>query len=132
MLRRKIWFWLAGAALAVLVAAGLHLYRLAKVGSGFSAEIMCGGVFVSGRVPEDVKTKDFGAPGYELLRFFSEMVEREKKRVTASAYGFAPQTAIYRDGLGCTLVNGRSEEGLRRRGPGARGKAACRSGSILA
>ena len=117
MRKRRIWLWLAGLAVAGLVAGGFHVYRVARVGSGFSAEIMCGGVFVSGRTPEDVKTADFGAPGYELLRFFGQAVEREGKRVTASAYGLAPQTAIYRDGLGCTLLGGRSEKALRAEAP---------------
>ena len=116
-LKRKTWLWLAGVAIASLAAGSLHVYRVARVGSGFSAEIMCGAVFVSGRAPEDVKAADFSAPGYELSRFLRQTVEREEKCVTASAYGFASQTAIYRDGLGCTLLGGRSEEELRAAAP---------------
>jgi CubicO group peptidase (beta-lactamase class C family) len=117
MRKRTISLWLAGLAVVGLLAGGLHLYRLARIGSGFGAEIMCNAIFVSGRTPQNIKTTDFAAPGYELLRFFGETVEREKKRVTASAYGFAPQTAIYRNGLGCTLLGGRSEEELRADAP---------------
>lgn len=104
---------LAAIAVAVVVGGGLHAYRVARVGAGFSAEILCGGVFVSGRAPEEVKAKDLSGPGYELLRFFSEAIEYDKKRVTASAYGLAAQTAIYREGLGCTLIDGGSEAKLR-------------------
>jgi len=117
MRKRKIWWWLASVAVVGLAAGSLHVYRIAKVGSGFSAEIMCGGVFVSGRAPDDVRATDLSAPGNELLRFFSETVDRKKKRVTASAYGFAAQTAIYRDGLGCTLLDGRREQDLRAEAP---------------
>jgi len=113
MRKRTIWLWLAGLAVVGLLAGGLHLYRVARIGSGFSAEMMCNAVFVSGRTPQDVKTTDFAAPGYELLGFFGETVEREQKRVTASAYGLAPRTAIYREGFGCTLLDGRSEQELR-------------------
>jgi CubicO group peptidase (beta-lactamase class C family) len=104
---------LAAIAAAGLVAGGFYAYRVARVGSGFSAEILCGAVFVSGRAAEEVKANDLSGPGYELLRFFQQTVERDSKRVTASLYGFAAQTAIYREGLGCTLVDGKSEADLR-------------------
>lgn len=104
---------LAAIAAAGIVGAGLHVYRVARVGSGVSAEILCGGVFVSGRAAGDVRAKDLSGPGYELLRFFDRTVDQDKKRVTASAYGLAGQTALYREGLGCTLTDGRSETNLR-------------------
>jgi CubicO group peptidase (beta-lactamase class C family) len=104
---------LAAIAAGALVAAGLHAYRIARVGSGASAEILCGGVFVSGRAPEEVKADDLTGPGYELLRFFQQTLDRDGKRVSASAYGIGAQTAVYRDGLGCTLIDGASEAGLR-------------------
>jgi hypothetical protein len=107
---------LAAIAAALVVAAGFHAYRVARVGSGFSAELLCGGVFVSGG--EDVKAKDLTGPGYELLRFFQETIDNDGKRVTASAYGFAPQTAVYRQGLGCTLIDGASEAELRKQAQG--------------
>ncbi len=116
-LKRKTWLWLVAIAAALVVAGSLHAYRLARVGSGFSAEILCGGVFVSGRVPEDVKTQDLSGPGYEPLRLFRHTVERDKERVTASLYGLAAQTAIYRQGLGCTLIDGRGEDALREEAP---------------
>jgi hypothetical protein len=35
------------------------------------------------------------------------------QRVTVSLYGLAAQTAIFRDGLGCTLIEGKGEDTLR-------------------
>ena len=104
---------LAAIAATLIGAAGFHAYRVARVGSGFSAELLCGGVFVSGRAPEDVNTNDLTGPGYELLRFFHATIDRDKKHVSASAYGFGSQTAVYRQGLGCTLIDGPSEAELR-------------------
>ena len=69
---------LAAIAAAALVAAGFHAYRVARVGSGVSAELLCGGVFVSGRAAEDVKANDLTGPGYELLRFFQATIDREE------------------------------------------------------
>lgn len=112
--RRKAWLWLAAAILlAVALIAGPLAYRTALVGSGFSAEILCGGTFVSGRDEAAVRADDLSGPGYELLRYFRQKVERNATRVTASLYGLAPQTAIFRDGLGCTLIDGKTETDLR-------------------
>lgn len=112
--RRKAWLWLGAAILvAGAVAAGAFAYRVALVGSGYSAEILCAGVFVSGRGEAAVRAEDLTGPGYELLRFFRQEVERDERRVTASLHGFAAQTAIFRDGLGCTLIDGRTEDELR-------------------
>jgi hypothetical protein len=66
--KRRTWLMLAAIAAAGIVGAGLHVYRVARVGSGVSAEILCGGVFVSGREADDVIAKDLSGPGYELLR----------------------------------------------------------------
>lgn len=112
--RRKAWLWLAAAILfAGAVAAGPFAYRIGLVGSGYSAEILCAGVFVSGRDEAAVRAEDLSGPGYELLRFFHQKVEREERRVIASFYGLASQTAIFRDGLGCTLIDGKTETDLR-------------------
>jgi len=112
--RRKAWLWLAAAILvAGAVAAGPFAYRIAPVGSGYSAEMLCGAVFVSGRDEAAVRAEDLTGPGYELLRFFRQKVEQDNRRVTASFYGLASQTAIFRDGLGCTLIDGKTETDLR-------------------
>ena len=112
--RRKAWLWLAAAILiAGAVAAGPFAYRTALVGSGYSAEILCGGVLVSGRDEAAVRAEDLTGPGYELLRFFRRKVEPDNRRVTASFHGWATQTAVFRDGLGCTLIDGRREDDLR-------------------
>ena len=112
--RRKAWLWLAAAiVIAGAVAAGPFAYRTALVGSGYSAEILCGGVLVSGRDEAAVRAEDLTGPGYELLRFFRRKVEPDNRRVTASFHGWATQTAVFRDGLGCTLIDGRREDDLR-------------------
>jgi hypothetical protein len=89
-----------------MLAAGLRAYGTALVGSGYSAEILCGAVFVSGREPDAVEAEDLTGPGFELLRYFDKQVERAGKRVTASFHGLAAQTALYRDGFGCTRIDG--------------------------
>lgn len=119
---RKTWAWVAAGFVAIFAIAaaveGPRAYRTALVGSGFSAEILCGAVFVSGREAQSVRASDLSGPGYELLRYFSTSVEQDKKRATSSVYGLAKQTAIFREGLGCTLIDGKTEQELRAVTPG--------------
>ena len=110
---RKIGFWLM---VALLVAGGAlvapSLYRTAVLGSGVMAQLLCSGTFVSGRNPAAVVTEDLSGPGYEPLSFFQWHVERENKRVTASLFGLGERSALFRDGLGCTLSIDRTEAEL--------------------
>ena len=105
MLKTVLWL-VAALGLAVAIALGLRAYGTALVGSGYSAAILCGAVFVSGRDPATVEAEDLSGPGLELLSLFDKRVARDDKRVTGSFHGLAAQTAIVRDGFGCTRVNG--------------------------
>ena len=115
---RKV--WLPFILIALAIAAGIALprvYRTALLGSGIAAQILCAGVFVSGRDPQSVLAEDLTGKGYELLSYFQHELDRDGERVSASTYGLARQTAIYRQGLGCTLLDGKSEAELRSENP---------------
>lgn len=112
--KRRIWGWVMGAMIVAVLAAAEHpLYRAALVGAGYTAEMLCSGLFVSHRKEQDIVAQELSGPGYELLALFFHTVDLDKKRVTASIPGFTSQTAIFRDGLGCTLLNGRNEDELK-------------------
>ncbi len=111
---RKPLVWTLSVAVVAGLAIGIpDLYRIGLLGSGFKAHMLCSGVFVSRREPQNLLDEDLTGPGYELLNYFDAKLEPEAKRVTASFHGLAQQTAIYRQGLGCTLIDGRTEEILR-------------------
>lgn len=114
----KPWVWLLAAIVVAGVAgAAWYFYPTVKYGSGVMAKTLCSGVFVSHRTPEAVRAEDLSGPEYKLLVLFQTKVERDAKRVTASAFGIGTQTAIFREGLGCTLVDGRTEDELRAQSP---------------
>ena len=123
---RKAWLWVL---VAIVVAAGAaaapSIYRTAVLGSGFMAQLLCSSTFVSRRDPQAVLTEDMSGPGYELLWFFQPRIEREAKRVTASMYGLGRRTAIFREGLGCTLVVDSTEDELRAQAAGSLPTATC-------
>jgi CubicO group peptidase (beta-lactamase class C family) len=126
---RKAWPWLLAAAAisatVALAASSLYgiadkKYREAQLGSAVMAKTVCSGVFVSHRAPEKVREQDLTGPPYERLEQFPEpTVDRDAKRVTASYFlSIGKQTAIFREGLGCTLVVGKTENELRAQSAG--------------
>lgn len=78
--------------------------------SGYVAKSACSAVYVSKRKPDDVKKEEFSFP-FSLVSF---RVDDRDSSVSASVIGLARKKAIYRKGLGATLLNGISEEELRR------------------
>ena len=101
------WF---GASFVALIVAG-YGYLLAsppellRVGTGYSAKIICSNVFIAGRKAEDVLRIDVQAPGHPILKLVRAEADGSKGEVRTSLIGgIAPALAIYRDGYGCTLV----------------------------
>lgn len=71
---------------------------------------MCTCAYVSGRDKEDIDSTDLGEIPFNLA---PTTLHAEDSSVTASVLGLARQKAIYRSGLGCTLVNEHSEKEIR-------------------
>jgi CubicO group peptidase (beta-lactamase class C family) len=105
-----------------LLAAGLgalalgygthHLTGLLSLAAAHKAKVLCSGVFVSGRDPADILAQDLaGVPSWIAFG-----VDREGQAVDAWFGGAARQRAVYRPGLGCTLLAGVPERELRTRG----------------
>ena len=114
-------FWRTLITILAVTAAAIvlaPLYRVALLGSGYMAQTLCAGMFVSGRDMDDLMAQELSGPGFELLAYYQPAPDRETRTVRASAYGLAAQTAIFRDGLGCTLVHGKSEAKLRAQAAG--------------
>jgi hypothetical protein len=119
MVSRSVWFGISVAVILMLgamIAPSVH--STAILGSGFLAQLLCSGSFVSHRDPEAVVAEDMSGPGYELVSFFQWRVQRDRKRATASILGLGYRTAIFREGLGCTLVVDTTEDELRAQASG--------------
>lgn len=100
-------------ALAILgLGYGIgYLWRALPIISGFGAKDMCTCVFLNGRTPDDVMKQELGA-GLQSLGSFN--VSLADSSVSGSVFGLAKRKAIFRKGLGCTLIAEISEEELRR------------------
>jgi CubicO group peptidase (beta-lactamase class C family) len=113
----KVGLWLLAAALiAGGIVGALRLYRAILLGSGVLSHLVCSGTFVSGRDPQAVVTEDLG--NFEGLSFFRWRVDRENRSVTASLFGLGKRSAVFREGLGCTLAFGKTEAELRAQASG--------------
>ena len=109
-------FWFMLVAVVLVTAAGVVLprvYRIALLGSGYMAQTLCAGIFLSGRDFQDLKRADLTGPGLGTLRLFTPSVDKEAKDVSAAAFGLARQTSIFRQGLGCTLIHHKTAASLR-------------------
>jgi len=100
-------FWLILAVIAAVTVAAIvwpRLSRIGLLGSGYMAQTLCAGLFVSGRDMESLMTQDLSGPGLEPLQLFTPAVAHNEQTVRASVFGLFGQTAVFRDGLGCTLT----------------------------
>jgi CubicO group peptidase (beta-lactamase class C family) len=98
--------WLMVAAV-VGVAGWLYFAppELIRVGSAYSAKIVCSNVFLAGRDADEVLADDVQAPGHPLLRIMRVDVDEAARTVTAGLLGaFGKSVAVAREGLGCTSV----------------------------
>jgi CubicO group peptidase (beta-lactamase class C family) len=98
--------------LAVIVAAGLGRYAWSalRVATGYAAKLTCS-LTLNSKQRSEVITA-------ELLDHVLRPVSRRliitaaDCCASAGAFGVVRARAVYRPGLGCTLLNGRSEQGL--------------------
>ena len=108
--KRILW----GVVVVVLLLIGCGLFYvlpMAAVGAGYKAKILCSGVFVSKRDAESVLNEDLALASMKLI---DARVDQEARTATATAFGgLVTRKAIFREGLGATLVVGISEEELR-------------------
>ncbi|MHA1518523.1 MAG: serine hydrolase domain-containing protein, partial [Alphaproteobacteria bacterium] len=110
---RSFWLALFILVMAVSVIVLSPLYRVALLGSGYMAQTICAGLFVSGRDFDDLMEQDLSGPGLEPLRLFTQVVDSDAKSVRAAVFGLAQQTSVFRNGLGCTLIHDEPAAALR-------------------
>lgn len=76
-----------------------------EIATGYAAKNACSSYF-QGRELEDIKAIDLASSPLNLVEV---SLDKSKAEVTATLLGLKPKTAIYRRGLGCTLLQGQDD-----------------------
>lgn len=106
-------YWIGGSLVA-LIAAGIAALNMSPFGriylpsaTGIVAKQMCSLTWVSGLDPDQARALYLDPLLGDAGSVLSHSINEEKREVTASLLGlFWTQRAVWRDGLGCTLVHG--------------------------
>ena len=97
--------------LMLAIAYGLYYCWLSfPIISGFNAKNACSCTFLQGRGRESIEAEELGSFPQSLGSIEINLTDSS---VTGSVMGFAKRKAIYRKGLGCTLVNELPESAIR-------------------
>ncbi len=99
-MKKRIWIPLL--VVVTVLGIGTSQYPKLYIATGYAAKCMASGIFVAGREPEMVQANDLD---YSIVKFTSNVINYNEKSVTSSLFGLSKQKAIYREGLGCCLID---------------------------
>jgi CubicO group peptidase (beta-lactamase class C family) len=88
--------------LIALVYLRIEIYPQLDLISGFSAKSVASGHFIDGRSLETIQQGD---NDIDKIDWATNKIEGKQRFVTSSVYGLKTRKAIYREGLGATLIN---------------------------
>ena len=96
--------------LAALLAGVWYAWLVFPLISGYGAKNMASAVYLQHRNPKDVIKEDLADFPKSLGTF---TVNEKDSSVTGSVWGFAKRKVIYRNGIGCTVINDFTEAEIR-------------------
>ncbi len=99
---KKFFKFLGIALLVFLVYFGYTTYPKLDLISGFSAKSVASGHFIDNRPLERIENGD---NDFEPINIATNKIDDNEKFATSSVYGLKERKAIYREGLGATLIN---------------------------
>jgi CubicO group peptidase (beta-lactamase class C family) len=86
----------------ILIYSSYYVYNYVCIGSAYLAKYVCSEVFVSGRSDEQAIAN--AVLRMDIFNIYDIEINHEIETVSASLYGMAEKTAVYRNGLGATLL----------------------------
>jgi len=104
----KKFFKVAGIAVIIaLLYSSFTTYPKLDLISGFSAKSIASGHFIDNRSQEMIEGGD---NDIDLIDLAKNTINESSKFATASVYGLKERKAIFREGLGATLINDEFDE----------------------
>ena len=99
---KKILSFFAVLLLIVLIYFRVAIYPQLDIITGFSAKSVASGHFIDGRSLETIQQGD---NDIDKVDWATNTIEENKKIASSKVYGLKERKAIYREGLGATLIN---------------------------
>lgn len=98
--RRLVFLGLIGVGLTL---ASCSITKMAKVPAGYKAKVTCSEIFLAGRNADDVLNTNFDniSPTFDWVE---PKINLTEKTVETRMLGFGKSRAVYREGVGCSLV----------------------------
>lgn len=90
----------------LLIVVGYKFYPQLGVATGYAAKKVCTCTFVEDRSKEEVQQNDLY---FSILPMVKNTLDKSLESVTSTFFGLSPQTAIYKPGLGCVLLQGEDD-----------------------
>ena len=102
---------ITAGALVLTAAAASAVWspdQALRVASAYVSHVICSGTFVARLPPDEVYAENIRAtPAFDLLdHVLRYEVDRERRQVTTTIAGGFASRAVFRDGLGCLVLNG--------------------------
>ena len=108
--RKKFILVFLFVALIAALGAIWYAWQAFPIISGYGAKNMASAIYLQQRQPADILKEDLGSFPFTLGTF---TVNEKDSSVNGSIWGLAKKKAIYRQGLGVTLINGYDETEVR-------------------
>lgn len=112
--------WVLLALLFLAGVGGYQLRRIVLIGTAYKAKSLCSAMYVSGREEGTILGEDLGSDQPAILRYVGVEVDEGNRSVSAALFGLARRKAVFREGLGCTLLLDGDGEGRLARVEGVR------------
>src|SRR4030042_7048718 len=96
--------------IAIIIGVVIYAWPRLPIITAFAAKDMCSCVFIAERDPGSVEKQDLSFFPISLAK---TKVNYDDKSVTASLFGLVKRKAVYREGLGCTVIVDFPEEEIR-------------------
>ncbi len=88
--------------LIIIILIGfIYLQPRLKIITGYAAKSMCSCVFVANRTPESVLGQDLN---FSFVKYAKAWVDENEKAAYSTVFGLSKRKAVFREGLGCSLV----------------------------
>ncbi len=103
---RKILLLILLTLLAGIIYGYMVLYPQFPIANGYAAKKMCSCTFIADRSQESIQNEDLGIGPLALTK---TKIDRGQQTATTSIFGLRPRTAVFRNDVGCILLQGNDD-----------------------